>query len=633
MASAIDVGTRVEAGSITVLHVDDEPDFAEMTATFLERRSEGIDVIIETGADDALDRLGDGDAVDCVVSDFQMPGKDGIEFLREVRRGDRHLPFILFTGKGSEEVASDAVSAGVTDYMQKESGTDQYEILANRIENVVRGHRFQAASAERGRRLDTLINNLPGVVYRCRAEPGWQMENVEGECEALTGYASAEFERGEVSYGEDVVHPADRESVWRTVRDALAADEPFEMTYRIVTEDDTVKRVWERGQGLDPTDGEPRVLEGFITDISERKERVDRGSERTRGHDSGGDPDLDADPYPDPDPYRTLFDNTNDCVAYCEFEGDDPVIVDVNPAFETTFGFRAGEVIGESLESAIVSSESHEKARRIARQVKGGQRVEAELQCRTAEGVRTFSHRAVPMLTDSGVTEAYAIFTDVTEQKRDKQQIRRLEHFAERLSHDLRNPLSVARGNLELLEETGEEKHYETVNRALARIENLISDILTLAQTGDRISLSEYDSVELATVAGNAWALLRTGDATLSIENTKTIEADASRLQQILENLFRNANEHGPDDVTVRVGLLSDEPGFYVADDGPGVPPERREEVFEAEYSTKHDGTGFGLATISQIVDAHGWEIRIAESDAGGARFELYGIEGLRDGR
>ena len=611
LASAIDVEAHVDVDTITVLHVDDEPDFAEMATTFLERMSDDIETIVETSADDALARLRDGDTVDCVVSDYQMPNKDGIEFLQEVRADYPNLPFILFTGKGSEEVASDAVSAGVTDYMQKRSRTDQYKILANRIENVVEGYRFQIDSAERGRRLDTLINNLPGLVYRCRAEKGWPMESVEGECESLTGYTSAEIECGEISFGDDVIHPADRDLVWQTVQDALVESDPFELTYRIVTKDDTEKWVWERGRGLNPANGEPRVLEGFITDISERKEGT--VSELNR----------------DPDPLQTLFDNTTDCVAYCEFECDSPVIIDVNSAFETTFGFEAGDLIGESLEETIFPSESLEKGRRISQRVKDGERVEAELQCQTANGIRTFSHRAVPIRTDGGVTETYAIFTDVTEQKEDKQQIQRLEHFAERLSHDLRNPLSVAQGNLELLNETGEVKHYETANRALARMENLISDILTLAQTGEQISLSEYDSVELATVADNAWALLRTGDATLSIEETTTIDADASRLQQIFENLFRNANEHGPDDVTVRVGLLPEEQGFYVADDGPGIPPEQRNEVFEAEYSTKHDGTGFGLATISQIVDAHDWEIRITESGDDGTRFELYNIEGL----
>lgn len=98
LASAIDVEAHVDADTITVLHVDDEPDFAEMATTFLERTSDDIETIVETSADNALARLRDGDTVDCVVSDYQMPNKDGIEFLEEVRADNPHLPFILFTG-------------------------------------------------------------------------------------------------------------------------------------------------------------------------------------------------------------------------------------------------------------------------------------------------------------------------------------------------------------------------------------------------------------------------------------------------------------------------------------------------------------------------------------------------------
>jgi DNA-binding NtrC family response regulator len=121
---------------ICVLHVDDEPRFADLTQDFLERVDENFTVLTATGADAAQTRLGE-EAVDCVVSDYDMPDNDGLELLERVRREYPDLPFILFTGKGSEEFASDAISAGVTDYLQKESGTSQYRVLANRVRNAV----------------------------------------------------------------------------------------------------------------------------------------------------------------------------------------------------------------------------------------------------------------------------------------------------------------------------------------------------------------------------------------------------------------------------------------------------------------------------------------------------------------
>jgi PAS domain S-box-containing protein len=138
------------ADTIHVLHVDDEPDFADLAATFLEREDERIAVRTATTAEEALELLAVHD-VDCVVSDYDMPGRNGIELLETVRETHPDLPFVLFTGKGSEEVASDAIAAGVTDYLQKERGTDQYAILANRVRNAVEGYRSER-EAERTRR-------------------------------------------------------------------------------------------------------------------------------------------------------------------------------------------------------------------------------------------------------------------------------------------------------------------------------------------------------------------------------------------------------------------------------------------------------------------------------------------------
>ncbi|MFB6195090.1 MAG: PAS domain S-box protein, partial [Haloplanus sp.] len=126
---------------ITILHVDDDTGLVDLAATVLEQERETFTVLTETTADAALARLDDD--IDCVVSDYEMPGRDGLDFLRAVREQYPDLPFILFTGKGSEEIASDAISAGVTDYLQKESGLGQYAVLANRIENAVQKHRAE----------------------------------------------------------------------------------------------------------------------------------------------------------------------------------------------------------------------------------------------------------------------------------------------------------------------------------------------------------------------------------------------------------------------------------------------------------------------------------------------------------
>lgn len=134
--------TGLKQDEIRVLHVDDEPDFAEMAGSFLERISDDFAVTSEQSAEEGLRRL-EGEVIDCVVSDYQMPETDGLEFLETVRDRDPDMPFILFTGRGSEQIASDAISVGVTDYLQKGTGTDQYEVLANRIRNAVGRYRTE----------------------------------------------------------------------------------------------------------------------------------------------------------------------------------------------------------------------------------------------------------------------------------------------------------------------------------------------------------------------------------------------------------------------------------------------------------------------------------------------------------
>lgn len=120
-----------------------------------------------------------------------------------------------------------------------------------------------------------------------------------------------------------------------------------------------------------------------------------------------------------------------------------------------------------------------------------------------------------------------------------------------------------------------------------------------------------------------------TDDATRTVDAAETVRCDPGRLQQLLENLMHTAIDHGTDHITVTVGVLEDGSGFYVADDGPGVPEETREQIFDAGYSTRNDGTGFGLSIVKQIVEVHGWSIRVTESEAGGARFEIAGVDGV----
>jgi signal transduction histidine kinase len=197
----------------------------------------------------------------------------------------------------------------------------------------------------------------------------------------------------------------------------------------------------------------------------------------------------------------------------------------------------------------------------------------------------------------------------------------RLEEFAHAVSHDLRSPLSVAIGNLEIAREKHDDEHLEAIDRAHDRMATLIDELRTLARQGQVVD--DPESVSLDDAAETAWGAVGQNGATLDIKTDQEIQADVGRVHQLLQNLFENAVDHGGDDVSVAIGDLPD--GFYVADDGPGIPEDKRETVFETGYTTG-DGTGFGLSIVARIAEAHDWHTKIADGPEGGTRIEIRGV-------
>jgi len=320
-----------------------------------------------------------------------------------------------------------------------------------------------------------------------------------------------------------------------------------------------------------------------------------------------------------------LFENVPSPTASFVVEDDDPIVRAVNPAFEAVFGYSEDELVGENIDDYIIPSDQQAEADEYNQKLVDGRNINVEVRRETADGPRDFLLDVVPFRLDEPNIHGYAMYTDITDRKEHERELERqndrLEEFASIVSHDLRNPLNVARGYLELAEETGDDEYFERMDESLDRMHEIIESVLALARHGR--SLDDVRERSLSDAAADAWRNVDTADATLAVTGDYTLRADVARFTSLLENLFRNAVEHGGEDVTVSVGPLDDGAGFFVEDDGRGIPDGDRERVFEYGASGEHDGTGFGLAIVKSIADAHGWTVEAADGEDGGARFEF----------
>lgn len=221
-------------------------------------------------------------------------------------------------------------------------------------------------------------------------------------------------------------------------------------------------------------------------------------------------------------------------------------------------------------------------------------------------------------------TTAESALDRVTKRDELERKNAQLEEFVAVVSHDLRNPLTVASGSLALARETGEMALLNDVRASHERMTEIIDGLLVLAREGNAVG--EIRPVIVGTVAEEAWSTVDTGDGTLRVGDNGAIDADRSRLRQLLENAFRNSVEHGTSgletadtDVTVTVAVTAD--GFRIDDDGPGIPPEERETLLAAEFGAENGG--FGIPIIRTIAEGHGWELALDESDSGGLRIGI----------
>ena len=373
---------------VRVLLVDDDAEYAEMVGECLGSSDDIDEVVTETDPRRAARRLEDG-SFDCVVSDYEMPGLDGLELLDLVREDHPDLPFLMLTARGDEETAVDAISAGITGYFRKRGSTDQYAKLAHRISSVVSRYRAERKAAATRRQYTRLAEESTDVI--AVLDEHWRIEYLSPAAERQLGHPPEALVDDVVF---DHIHPADGE----TARDRLGAltdgsRESVAAEFRVRQHDGSWLWVEARGRNL-LDDPDVRGLILHVRDVSERKERQRdlRESERR---------------------FRSMFEEAFDAMVIADDEGR---CVDANPAAHELFGLSRKRLLGRPLAGFVPDGHDAEWPRRASQ---APAQARGTVPLRTATGTR----RVVEFAATPDVVPGRHLFVlrDVTDREQYEQ--------------------------------------------------------------------------------------------------------------------------------------------------------------------------------------------------------------------
>jgi PAS domain S-box-containing protein len=324
-----------------------------------------------------------------------------------------------------------------------------------------------------------------------------------------------------------------------------------------------------------------------------------------------------------PERFREFLEYGTDLVTVVD---DDGRVRYESPSVEEVLGYEQGSTVGRSPLGYVHPDDRERVTERFYRALNEPDATPTlEYRYRTADGDWVWlESRTRSLPADASVGHLLINSRDVSERKARERRLtdrnERLDRFASIVSHDLRNPLSVIRGSMEMARLKGDTEPLERGERAVDRIDQLVSELLTLARQGSGID--EPTEFALGGVAREAWDTAGSAEARLVVGADARVRGDRGRLRQVFENLFRNATEHatpdgsdgsrstdGGENAPLTVVVTATGRGFLVADDGPGIDPAHREAVFDPGFTTREDGTGYGLDIVREVVESHGWAI------------------------
>lgn len=491
--------------------------------------------------------------------------------------------------------------------------------LAAIVKDVTERKQAEQALYESQRQLATLIGNLPGYVYRCQNDHDRTLQYISEGVFDLTGYTVDEYVAQRFfTYGEKT-HPGDNERVRYEVQAALEEHRPFELTYRILTKSGEVKWVWERGEGIYAQDGSLSYLEGFVTDVTERKraEHLLRQSEER---------------------YRRLIAVSPYAILV---NRGDRIIFANNQAIKLFGAVKAEEILKKSPMDLFHADDRDIVRERIHERFEG--RAQAPM---LEEKIETLDGRVVDVevsgarFVDEEGPAMLIMLRDVSERKRLQEQLRRTERVAELgtlasgMAHEIGTPMNVILGRAEyLMDRVTEEpikRGLQTIITQVERITRVMNQLLSFA----RRKAPERVPLDLRKVIEDGMEMFQERLARNKIrvelrvaDPCPMVPADADQMSQVLLNLIMNAIHAMPEGGTLGVGLEPEHPmvKLIIADTGHGMPPEVIRKIYDPFFTTKEfgKGTGLGLTVVKGIIEEHQGSIAVESKEGKGTRFTV----------
>jgi PAS domain S-box-containing protein len=591
---------------LRILHVDDEALFLSVAKECLQIES-SFEVDDALSVDEALNKMKEKE-YDAVVSDYQMPGKDGLEFLTLLRKKGNVIPFIIFTGRGREEVAIKALNLGADQYLNKTGDTETvYCELAHAIRQAVDRRSAQIESSKREAKINAILESSPEAIT---------VTDLDGnivECNLtavdMHGCQSKEDLIGKSSL--ELIAKKDHEKAMQNMKKTLEQGSVKTVEYSFVAKDGREFPAELSASVVRGASGEPELLVAITRDITERK----KAEENLRR-------------------LATIVTDSNDAVTVVDMDGR---ITAWNKGAEDTYGYRKDEALGMDV-FKIVPEGKKQETLDVIRKIKTNETVGPFETKRLAKDGRVLDVwlTATKLVDDEGNAVALATTErDITEKKRLEEKVRFSEKFtvvgqlASSVAHEIRNPLGVINNsvyflNIRLKEHADEKvvKHLKIMEENIKAADHIISDLLDLS----RNKVGTLELVDLNGILERVFANISIPENITVITKLDKIPKmllDPERIKRVFLNIIQNAVGAMPKGGKLVVGTSrsGDSVEISFKDSGEGITKENMPQLFTPLFTTKTKGLGLGLSICKQIIEGHHGEIVVKSKVGEGALF------------